>query len=107
MVNAARKYDRVFQTGSMQRSWPEFRQTAELVRNGYIGEVKTIKVTLAHPHENPTTSPQNQYLKAWIGTNGLAQHTRPAFQFRTGTTNIERCFSKLAKLQRVWRWHGN
>ena len=28
MVNAARKYDRVFQTGSMQRSWPEFRQAA-------------------------------------------------------------------------------
>jgi len=34
----------VFQTGSMQRSWPEFRQTAELIRNGYIGEVKSIKV---------------------------------------------------------------
>ena len=26
MVNAARKYNRVFQTGSMQRSWPEFRR---------------------------------------------------------------------------------
>src|SRR6202012_563383 len=30
MVNAARKYKRVFQTGSMQRSWPEFRQAVEL-----------------------------------------------------------------------------
>lgn len=28
MVDATRKNKRVFQTGSMQRSWPEFRQTA-------------------------------------------------------------------------------
>ena len=49
MVNAARKYKRVFQTGSMQRSWPEFRQTAELIRNGYIGEVKSIKVNVGPP----------------------------------------------------------
>ena len=33
MVKAARKYDRVFQTGSMQRSMKEFRQACELVRN--------------------------------------------------------------------------
>jgi predicted dehydrogenase len=49
MVNAARKYKRVFQTGSMQRSWPEFRQTAELIRNGYIGEVKSVKVNVGPP----------------------------------------------------------
>jgi len=49
MVNAARKYKKVFQTGSMQRSWPEFRQTAELIGNGYIGEVKTIKVNVGTP----------------------------------------------------------
>jgi len=49
MVNAARKHKKVFQTGSMQRSWPEFRQTAELIRNGYIGEVKSIKVNVGVP----------------------------------------------------------
>jgi predicted dehydrogenase len=49
MVNAARKHKKVFQTGSMQRSWPEFRQTAELIRNGYIGEVKSIKVNVGAP----------------------------------------------------------
>jgi predicted dehydrogenase len=49
MVDATRKYKRVFQTGSMQRSWPEFRQTAELIRNGYIGEVKSIKVNVGPP----------------------------------------------------------
>ena len=39
MVNAARKNKIVFQTGSMQRSWRNFRHACELVRNGYLGKV--------------------------------------------------------------------
>lgn len=46
MVNAVRKYGRVFQTGSMQRSSQQFRQACELVRNGYIGEVKKVRVSI-------------------------------------------------------------
>ncbi len=49
MVNAARKHNRVFQTGSMQRSWPEFRQAVEIIRNGFIGEIKSIKVNVGPP----------------------------------------------------------
>lgn len=49
MVNAVRAHDRVFQTGSMQRSWHEFRQAAELVRNGYIGDIRTVKVSVGGP----------------------------------------------------------
>lgn len=49
MVNATRKNKRVFQTGSMQRSWHEFRQAVEIVRNGYIGEIKSIKVNVGPP----------------------------------------------------------
>lgn len=49
MVTEARKHKRVFQTGSMQRSWPEFRQAVELVRNGYIGDIKTVKVNVGGP----------------------------------------------------------
>src|SRR5665213_162254 len=49
MVNEARKLKKVFQTGSMQRSSPEFRQAVELVRNGYIGEIKTVKVNVGPP----------------------------------------------------------
>ena len=53
MVNATRKYKRVFQTGSMQRSWPNFRKAVELVRNGYIGKVKEVNVSVgAPPREN-------------------------------------------------------
>src|SRR5437588_3771584 len=49
MVNAARKNDRVFQTGSMQRSSSEFRKACELVRNGRIGKVKQVIVDVGGP----------------------------------------------------------
>lgn len=46
MVNAVRKYDRVFQTGSMQRSSWNFLRACELVRNGYIGKVQYVHVSV-------------------------------------------------------------
>ena len=49
MVQSARKYDRVFQTGNMQRSSYNFRQACELVVNGYIGEIKTINIGVGDP----------------------------------------------------------
>ena len=49
MVNAARKYDRVVQTGSMQRSWKDFRHACELIRNGYLGEIKEVFVSVGGP----------------------------------------------------------
>ncbi|MBW7892123.1 MAG: Gfo/Idh/MocA family oxidoreductase [Chitinophagaceae bacterium] len=49
MVEATRKYKRVFQTGSMQRSQKNFRRAVELVRNGYIGNIKEINVSVGEP----------------------------------------------------------
>ena len=49
MVNAARKNDRVFQTGSMQRSSSEFRKACELVRNGRLGTIKQVIVDVGPP----------------------------------------------------------
>ena len=50
MVNAARRYKRIVQTGSQQRSDDKFRKGCELVRNGMIGKVHTVKVGLPGPN---------------------------------------------------------
>jgi predicted dehydrogenase len=50
MVKAARDNKRVVQCGSQQRSGKEFRQACELVRNGAIGAIRTVKVGLPGPN---------------------------------------------------------
>ena len=42
VIAAQEKYGRVFQTGSMQRSWREFRTAVMIVRNGFIGDVTSV-----------------------------------------------------------------
>lgn len=80
MVKATRKHDRVFQTGSMQRSWPEFRQTAELVRNGYLGEIKEIKVSVDGPPKpydlTAQTVPAGLDWDRWLGPNEFKSYNK-------------------------------
>jgi predicted dehydrogenase len=49
MVNAVRKHGRVFQVGSMQRSSREFRTACELARNGAIGRISRVEVSVGGP----------------------------------------------------------
>jgi predicted dehydrogenase len=49
MSNAVKRYGRVYQMGTQQRSWREFRFACELVRNGYIGDVKWVTVNVGGP----------------------------------------------------------
>jgi predicted dehydrogenase len=62
--NAVRRYGRILQTGSQQRSDRAFRFACELVRNGRIGAVKEVHVNVGGP-------PEEDYLAAEEVPEGL------------------------------------
>ena len=72
MVAAARKYNRVVQTGSQQRSAAEFRTACELVRNGYLGKVRSILIGVpapgfrGDPNAPDTTPPADLAYDLWV-----------------------------------------
>jgi predicted dehydrogenase len=55
LSDTVRRYNRVFQVGSQQRSDRKFRFACELVRNGRIGKLRTVKVGFG---TDPGTGPQ-------------------------------------------------
>ncbi len=46
LVETARRHGRILQTGTQQRSNKSFRKAAEIVRNGWIGDIKLIRTRL-------------------------------------------------------------
>jgi len=44
MVQAAEKYDRIVQIGTQQHSCQHYRQAAEIIRSGALGEISEVKV---------------------------------------------------------------
>ena len=73
MIAAVKKYGRVFQTGSMQRSRDTFHKACELVRNGYIGDIKQVLVSVGPPPVSCDlpNEPTPDYLD-WENWNGPA-----------------------------------
>ena len=72
MVEAARKYERIVQTGSQQRSDNRFRLACELVRSGRIGKLEKILVGIPgpnHPGEPVPDAmpPANLNYDLWLG----------------------------------------
>lgn len=64
---------RVFQTGSHERSNPKSRYVADLVQNGYLGDVKRIEVSMpvtSHgpiPIQKPMDPPAELDYDLWLG----------------------------------------
>ena len=71
VVSASERYGRVVQVGSQQRSDWRFRKAAEMVRNGWIGELKEIYARLGSfppaSLEAPETIPEGFNYDRWLG----------------------------------------
>jgi predicted dehydrogenase len=79
MSNAVHRTGRILQIGSQQRSMPQFRYAAELVRNGRIGQLKTVTVGLpgdpAGKEEPPMPVPANLNYDMWLGSTPYGYYT--------------------------------
>ncbi|MGE5295853.1 MAG: Gfo/Idh/MocA family oxidoreductase, partial [Solirubrobacterales bacterium] len=77
--DTVRRYGRIFQIGSQQRSDSRFRQACELVRNGRIGKLHTIKVGFGtDPGCGPQPEmpvPANLNYDMWLGPAPWAPYT--------------------------------
>ncbi len=97
IVKAVQKYGRIWQTGSWQRSVPQFRQAAEMVRNGLIGTIKEVHVGLPSGHNDfagtkdkmsVTPPPAELNYEMWIGPAAMQDY-------------IE------GRIHKNWRWDYN
>jgi predicted dehydrogenase len=95
MVEAVHKNQRIWQTGSWQRSVENFRRGVELVLNGYIGKVRRVEVGLPAGHadfggtgpNNPNSqSPKEVDYDFWVGP-------APMLPFNT------------SRFHKNWRWN--
>ena len=76
MSDAVKKYKRVLQTGSQQRSEDRFRRACELVRNGRLGDLHTVKCGLpggrpdfgkTGDRKKPEPVPEGFNYDMWLG----------------------------------------
>lgn len=97
MVQAVQANQRIWQTGSWQRSVPDFRWAVELVVNGYIGKVKRMEVGLPSGHadfENTGSSapnsdpPKGVDYNFWVGPSKMMPFNKCRFH-------------------KNWRWNYN
>ena len=79
LSNAVHRSGRIFQIGSQQRSWTQFRYAVELVRNGRIGRLKTVYVGLpGDPSGNDEPEmpvPGNLNYDMWLGSTPAVFYT--------------------------------
>jgi predicted dehydrogenase len=79
LADAVHRSGRIFQIGSQQRSSPQFRYAAELVRNGRIGQLKTVQVGLpGDPSGNDEPEmpvPKNLNYEMWLGSTPVVYYT--------------------------------
>ena len=97
IVRAVRENQRIWQTGSWQRSVPLFRKAAEIVRNGLIGDITHVDVGLPEGNRNsggvakvmtPSEPPPELDYDLWIGPSKMMPYIQ-------------------GRVHRNWRWNYN
>lgn len=97
MVKAVQENKRIWQTGSWQRSMPNFHKAAEIVRSGLIGDVTRVEVGLPGGHSNsgneatsmtPGDPPSELDYETWIGPSKMMPYIQ-------------------GRVHRNWRWNYN
>ncbi len=79
MSDVIHRTGRILQIGSQQRSMPQFRIAAELVRNGYIGNIKNVVIGLPYDpsgdEEPEMPIPANLNYDMWLGETPWRYYT--------------------------------
>ncbi len=79
LADAVHRSGRIFQIGSQQRSSPQFRYAAELVRNGRIGRLETVEIGLpgdpAGDEEPVMPVPADLDYDRWLGSTPVVPYT--------------------------------
>jgi predicted dehydrogenase len=79
LSDIVRRQNVIFQVGTQQRSSPQFRIAAELVRNGKIGKLHTVKVGLPGDPSGPEAAampvPNSLNYDMWLGSTPEVYYT--------------------------------
>lgn len=77
--DAVQKKKVILQVGTQQRAMPQFRVAAELVRNGRVGKIHTVKIGLpgdpAGPDAPEMPIPSNLNFDKWLGSTPEVPYT--------------------------------
>ena len=88
LVNAVQKNKVILQVGTQQRAMPQFRIAAELVRNGRIGKLHTVKIGLPGDPGGPEAPampiPENLNFDMWLGSTPEVPYTEIGVHPRKG-----------------------
>ncbi len=88
LSDAVHRSGRIFQIGSQQRSSPQFRYAAELVRNGRIGQLRTVLIGLPGDPSGevePTMPvPKGLNYDMWLGSTPVVPYTEKRVHPQTG-----------------------
>jgi myo-inositol 2-dehydrogenase/D-chiro-inositol 1-dehydrogenase len=79
LSDVAKSRNVILQVGTQQRSLPQFRIAAEMVRNGRIGKLETVKIGMPVDHSGPEAVqipvPGNLNYDAWLGSSPEVYYT--------------------------------